>query len=49
MSPKTKVFENALQGEGFEKRRSSVFVWTGENEGFGKRLRHCSFDPCAGK
>ena len=35
--PKTQVFEDALQSEGFRKRHFHVYVWTGENEGFRKR------------
>ena len=47
MFAKTEVFENAPQSGGFWKRRFNVLVWTGENGGFRKRLRHCSF-ACPG-
>ena len=40
MSAKAEVFENALWSGGFLKRRFSVFVWTGENGSFRKRLRY---------
>ena len=48
MFAKTEVFENAPQSGGFWKRRFSVLVWTGENGGFRKRLRHCSFACSSG-
>ena len=38
-SPKTQLFENALQSGIFWKRRFRVFVWTGENGTFRKRWR----------
>lgn len=39
-SPKTHPFKNALQSGDFEKRQFAVLVWTYENGGFWKRLRH---------
>ena len=39
-SPKTKLFESALQSGSFSKRRFPVLVWTGENGAFRKRGRH---------
>ena len=39
-SPKTQLFENALQSGTFWKRYRIVFVWTHENGTFRKRWRH---------
>ena len=44
---KTEVFENALQSGGFRKRGFRVYVCTGENEGFRKRLRYNRVQPIA--
>ena len=39
-SPKTKLFENALQSGSFRKRCFHVVVWMGENGAFRKHWRH---------